>query len=87
MNTIRDIQRYLNERSGIKNEDDDQKDDQHQEQYVPSNGTTPLNGELKDGALHIDTEGSVKTKTEKKVHKAKFISFSPSKTTLAPATP
>jgi hypothetical protein len=29
MNTIRDIQRYLNERSGIKNEDDDQKDDQH----------------------------------------------------------
>ena len=68
--------------SGYTPHKDDNEADEFREQLVPTNGT---NSRASIG-LHIET-GTDKTKTEKKVHKAKFISFSPSKTTLAPATP
>ena len=47
--------------------------------------TNESNPRLSHG-LKIDTDPD-KIKTEKKVHKAKFISFSPSISTLAPCTP
>ena len=79
MSTISDIQRYLAERSGMKTEEDDEK-----EQFVD---TEDSNSRQNDG-LRIETGADIKgAKTEKKVHKAKFISFSPSKSSLAPITP
>ena len=81
MHTISIIQQYLKEReSGFTPQKDDEEEDPYKPQFVPTNGTNSR------ASLHIDT-GPSGAKTEKKVHKAKFISFSPSKSTLAPHTP
>jgi len=69
--------------SGYTPHKDDEEADGLREQLIPTNGT---NSRASLG-LHIETGTDKGAKTEKKVHKAKFISFSPSKSTLAPSTP